>query len=357
MNDSVIIGMSGGVDSAVSALLLKETGYDVHGVTLSLCSKTETAVPYGTNSCCSLDEIDDAKRVAERLSISHDVIDFSDEFRFRVIDNFINAYKNGKTPNPCIECNKHIKFKKMLSFADEHGIGKIATGHYAIVEKAENGRMLLKKAKDSAKDQTYVLYNLTQDNLKRILFPLGNMTKSEVRELADANGFSNAHKRDSQDICFVPDGDYARFIESYTGETFPEGNFVDLDGNILGRHNGIIRYTIGQRKGLGIAFGKPMFVCRKNISENTVVIGDNESLFSRSLDAHSVNLIACDRIDSPIKVTARVRYNQLEQAATVVQTDTDKIHVEFDQPQRAISSGQSVVLYDGDIVIGGGIIN
>jgi len=340
----VMIGMSGGVDSSVAAYLLKANGYDVTGVTLYLCRENQT-------------DSADAKAVSDKIGISHMSDDMTEIFSKSVMDDFVKCYMEGGTPNPCIVCNKYIKFGAMLDYALKVGMDYIATGHYARIEKSESGRLLLRKAKDLSKDQTYVLYSLTQEQLSRVVFPLGELSKSEVREIAEANGFVNAHKQDSQDICFVPDGDYASFIEKYTGKTFPCGSFVDLNGNVLGEHKGIIRYTVGQRKGLGIALGKPAFVCAKNIEENTVVLGDNSDLFSSVLTAHDVNLISCDSIDEPMRVAAKVRYNQKEQPATVVGIGDGKIRVEFDEPQRAISKGQSVVLYDGDIVVGGGIID
>ena len=349
MNQKVMIGMSGGVDSAVAALLLKERGYDVFGVTLRLYA--------GERACGSADDAADARRVAEMLGISHEVVTLTDSFRREVMDRFAECYIKGATPNPCIDCNRYIKFGKMLDRAETLDIGHIATGHYARIERDGSGRYLLKKAADAHKDQTYVLYTLTQHQLAHTLLPLGGYRKSEIREIAEAHGFVNAHKRDSQDICFVPDGDYASFIERHTGETFPEGDFVDCNGNRLGTHRGIIRYTVGQRKGLGIALGKPAFVCGKNVGTNTVTLGDNDDLFSTTLTAHDVNLIACDSLDAPVRVTAKVRYGQAEQPATARMTEEGRLRVEFDTPQRAIASGQSVVLYDGDTVVGGGIID
>ena len=344
MNKRVLLGMSGGVDSAVAAYLLKEKGYDVIGVTMTLC---------GDNSA----DILDAKRVAEKVGIEHITVDFSADFKEKVIDSFIKCYKDGGTPNPCVECNKYIKFGKMLELADKMDAYYIATGHYARIEKDENGSPMLKKAKDQSKDQTYMLYNLTEDKLNRILFPLGELSKSEAREIAEREGFVNAHKKDSQDICFVPDGQYAEFIESTTGERFSEGDFVTTDGMTVGRHNGIIRYTVGQRKGLGVAFGHPVFVISKNAEDNTVVLGENEELFSSSLTAHDVNLISRDAFTEPTRVFAKIRYNQTEQPASAVSLFGGGIRIDFDTPQRAVSRGQSVVLYDGDTVVGGGIID
>ncbi len=348
----IIVGMSGGVDSAVSAYLLRSLGYDVEGVTLKLYA--DDIALDKIHSCCSAKEAEDAKKVSDFMGIPHKTINFYDHFRENVIDRFIATYLEGGTPNPCIECNRHIKFEKLIECA---GDNRIATGHYARIEKTPEGRFLLKKAKDADKDQTYVLYALTQAQLSKIVFPLGELTKPEARQIAREHGFLNAEKKDSQDICFVPDGDYAAFIEHMMGEKYPTGNFVDLGGNILGKHSGMIRYTIGQRKGLGIALGKPAFVVAKDPVKNTVTLGENKDLFSKHLTAHGINLISCDRIDSPMRVTAKVRYKQTEQLATVIQTGNDAISVSFDTPQRAISRGQSVVLYDGDIVVGGGIID
>lgn len=346
MTKKVIVGMSGGVDSAVSALLLKEAGYDVMGVTLCLWTGEENSAQKNAA---------DAASVAALVGVEHEVVDFEENFRRDVIGNFIETYLRGETPNPCVECNRHIKFKRMLMEADRLGADYVATGHYARVEKSGN-RYLLKRAADRTKDQTYVLYSLTQEQLSRVLFPLGGYTKPEIRAIAEKNGFVNAHKQDSQDICFIPDGDYASFIERYTGKKFPRGNFIDREGHILGTHGGMIRYTVGQRKGLGIALGKPMFVCAKDVVANTVTLGENKDLFSRALTARQINLIACDRLETPTRVTAKIRYQQSEQPATVIQTDESHFRVDFDTPQRAISCGQSVVLYDGDTVVGGGII-
>lgn len=351
----ILVGMSGGVDSAVSAYLLLKNGYSVSGATLSL---HDAGLSLNIdNSCCSAKEVEDAIKIAEHLGISHSVLNFKDHFRENVIDRFIKTYLDGGTPNPCIDCNRYVKFDRLVSYADEQEIDFIATGHYARIEKDGNGRYLLKKALDATKDQTYVLYALTQAQLSRTLFPLGGLTKSAVREIAKEQGFLNAEKKDSQDICFVPDGDYASFIERTTGAAYPTGNFLDLDGRVLGKHSGMIRYTVGQRKGLGIALGKPAFVVAKNAEQNTVTLGDDSDLFTDTLTAHNVNLIACDRIEAPLRVTAKVRYKQGEQSATVVQTGENSISVKFDAPQRAIARGQSVVLYDGDVVIGGGIID
>ncbi len=346
MNKKAMIAMSGGVDSSVVAYLMKQQGYDAIGVTLRLCDNKKGG---------SEEDVRDAASVASRLGMEHIAISLYDEFKKDVIDRFIASYENGETPNPCIECNRYIKFGLLLEEAKKRGYDKIVTGHYARITE-ENGRFLLKKGADRTKDQTYVLYSLTQEQLKHTILPLGEMSKAQVREIAEANGFINAHKRDSQDICFVPDGDYAGFIERYSGKTYPNGEFVDLEGNVLGEHKGIIRYTRGQRKGLGLALPQPMYVCRTDLFENKVILGLNDDLFSSELDANDINLIACDRIDTPIRVEAKVRYSQGAQSATVWQTDDDRLHIEFDEPQRAITKGQAVVMYDGDTVVGGGKI-
>lgn len=344
MSQKILVGMSGGVDSAVSAFLLREQGYDVTGVTLSLYPENGSS------------DAEDAARVAQALGIGHEVVDLAEAFHSEVIDRFIRAYRNGATPNPCIDCNRYIKFGRMLSYAEGRQIPWIGTGHYARIERDTNGRYLLKRAADHTKDQSYVLYSLTQYQLSHTVFPLGDYKKSEIREIAESQGLINARKRDSQDICFVPDGDYAAFIERYTGEVYPCGDFIDRDGNVLGRHRGMIRYTVGQRKGLGIALGKPAFVCAKSAKDNTVTIGENADLFSSELYACDFNWIACDAPTSPVRVTAKIRYGQNETPAAAEVTDEGRVHVMFDVPQRAIAKGQSVVLYDGDTVVGGGTI-
>ena len=350
-----LIAMSGGVDSSVAAYLTKQLGYDCTGITLKLFDNDDIAVK--EKACCSLDDIEDARNVCRNLDIPYYVYNFKDSFRENVISRFIHAYETGATPNPCIDCNRYIKFEKLMRRAEELDFDKVITGHYAKVEFDDaSGRYLLKKAADQSKDQSYVLYSLTQTQLSRIFLPLGEMTKDEVRALADKLGLINAQKHDSQDICFVPDGDYARFIEQYTGKTYPHGDFVDEEGRILGEHKGIIRYTIGQRKGLGLALPHPMYVKEKDLNENKVILCDHERLFSQELTATDVNLISVERITEPLRVRARVRYNQSEQPATVTQTDDNTIHVVFDEPQRAICKGQAVVLYDGDVVVGGGTI-
>lgn len=350
----VFIAMSGGVDSAVAAMLISERN-DAVGGTMRLHDRTDARL-YGENSCSTEQDIRDAASICARLGIPHGVYDLGEEFRNCVISDFINSYMSGRTPNPCIVCNRRIKFGELLRIATESGCDAIATGHYARVGRREDGRYILKKAIDLSKDQSYVLYSLTQEQLSRVILPLGELTKAQVREIAAREGFVNASKHDSQDICFIPDGDYASFIERMTGAVPKCGNFVDTDGNVLGTHRGIIRYTVGQRKGLGLALGEPMYVLSKDARTNTVVLARNAELFSSEIYASDVNLISCERLDSPMRVGARIRYNQSEQAATVYPLPDNRIRVVFDEPQRAPTPGQSVVLYDGDIVVGGGII-
>ena len=350
-----LIAMSGGVDSSVAAFLIKQQGLDATGVTMKLYDNEDIGIAR-ENTCCSDDDIADARAVCARLSIPYYVFNFRDDFNTEVIDRFIKAYENGSTPNPCIDCNRYIKFERLMRRMAELNMDYVVTGHYARIEyDEERKRYLLKKALDDKKDQSYVLYSLTQEQLSHTLFPLGSLNKDEVRKIAEENGFVNAKKHDSQDICFVPDGKYAEFIEGYTGKKYECGDAVDRDGKRLGEHKGIIRYTIGQRKGLGLALPAPMYVLEKDLNNNKVVLGFNDDLFTKELYAEDINFISIKEINEPIRVSAKVRYNQKEQPATV-ERDGDRLHIVFDEPQRAICKGQAVVLYDGDIVVGGGKI-
>ena len=349
-----IIAMSGGVDSSVAALLTLGMGYECIGATMKLFDNDDIGESR-EKTCCSLSDVEDARSVAASLGMKYYVFNFSECFGECVIDRFVDDYEHGRTPNPCIDCNKYLKFDKMFLRARELGYDYVVTGHYARIEKAED-RYLLKKAADPTKDQSYVLYSMTQNQLAHTLFPLGGMDKSRVRKIAEEHGFINAKKHDSQDICFVKSGTYADFIRHYTGRDYPHGNFVNSDGDVLGEHKGIICYTVGQHRGLGLSTQEPLYVKKVDAASNKVVLCKNEELFSKSLDADHINLISTDRIDGPMRVCAKVRYRQTEQPATVVQTGDDTIHIEFDEPQRAVTPGQAVVIYDGDIVVGGGTI-
>ena len=356
MNKKALIAMSGGVDSSVAAFLMKQSGFDCIGATMRLYDNEDIGIA-AEKTCCSLDDVEDARAVARRLGMPYYVFNFKDEFEKRVIDKFIATYENGGTPNPCIDCNRFLKFEKLFLRAQELGCDCIVTGHYATVEFDESsGRRLLKKGADESKDQSYVLYSLTQEQLAHTCFPLGKYRKSEIRELAEQNGFVNSHKKDSQDICFVPNGDYAAFIERRTGRTYPKGKFVLESGEILGEHNGLIRYTIGQRKGLGIAYKQPLFVTRKDLEKNEVVLTTGASLFTTEVTATDINLISVPEIKGEMRVKARTRYNMKEQSGTAIQLDCSTIKVVFDEPQRAVTAGQALVLYDGDKVVGGGTI-
>lgn len=338
--------MSGGVDSSVAAALMTDRGCECTGVTLLL---------HGSGAGSGRGEADDARQAAAKLDIPHEVLDFTEAFRSGVILPFIESYERGLTPNPCIACNRHIKFGRLFSHAEHTGCGVLATGHYAQIEKS-GSRFLLKKAVDPKKDQSYVLFYLEQNTLAAAAFPLGGLTKREVKEIARSRGFDSAERQESQDICFVPDGDYGTFMEEYTGKRYPAGDITSLDGKVIGRHKGIVRYTLGQRRGLGVAANEPVYVCAKDTAANTVTLGPENSLYSKTLTARGINLIACERLEQPLRVTVKTRYLQTERPAAAIQTGADELRVEFDEPQRAITPGQAAVLYDGDIVVGGGII-
>lgn len=351
-----LIAMSGGVDSSVAAYLMREQGFDCMGATMRLYTNALIGLDQG-HTCCSLDDAEDARSVAYNLGIPFYVFNFSDRFKDAVIDKFVACYECGMTPNPCIDCNRYLKFDYLFDRAKELGCDFIATGHYAKIDyNADSGRYLLKKAKNPEKDQSYVLYSLKQEQLAHIIFPLGNMSKDEVRKVASSHGFVNAAKHESQDICFVPNGRYAEFIEHYTKKQYAPGHFVDTKGNILGEHKGIIHYTIGQRKGLGLSLKEPMYVKDINVHDNTVIIARDAELFTSSLIADDVNLISVSHIEGEMRIMAKVRYRHTEQCATARQLPDGRLSVEFDEPQRAITKGQAVVLYDGDTLVGGGTI-
>ena len=353
---SALIAMSGGVDSSVAAWLMLQRGYRCEGTTMRLYRNEDIGLSQ-FHTCCSQRDIDDAGEVAFQLDIPYEVLDFTLDFKEQIIGKFIRTYEAGGTPNPCIDCNRFMKFDKLLQFAEKRGLEYIVTGHYARIEQdAATGRYLLKKARDAGKDQSYVLYMLTQEQLKRTQFPLGDKTKAEVRALAERLGFCNARKHDSQDICFVPGGDYVSFMEQYTGKHYPEGDFLDRDGRVVGRHRGAVRYTLGQRKGLNLAMGAPVYVCGKNMETNTVTVGSEEALYSKTLLAEEMNWISIPRLEQPMRVKAKARYRQTEQWATVYPEGDDSVRLEFDEPQRAVTVGQAAVLYDGDVVLGGGTI-
>lgn len=352
----VMIAMSGGVDSSVAAFLLKDAGFHCTGATMRLFDNSILPADQ-ESSCCSLDDVEDARSVAHRLGMHYYVFNFSEGFREKVIDKFVHCYECGSTPNPCVDCNRYLKFEQLLDRALTLQCDFIATGHYAqIRQDPSTGRYLLYKALDSSKDQSYFLASLTQHQLAHTIFPLGSLTKDQVRQIAQEQCFINAKKRDSQDICFVPDGDYLTFLERYTGKQYPAGNFLDQKGNVVGKHKGAVGYTLGQRKGLGIAMGEPVYVCDKDMQKNTVTVGPNKSLFRQELWANDWNWFPFESLEKPLRIKAKARSRMIEQPATVYPEKNGLTRVIFDEPQRAITPGQAVVLYDGDLVVGGGTI-
>lgn len=348
--------MSGGVDSSVAAYLLKKQGYDVIGLTMQIWQEEDTKDIEENGGCCGLSAVDDAKRVANQLGIPHYVMNFRQDFKKYVIDDFIDEYRNGRTPNPCIRCNRYVKWESLLTRALGIGADYIATGHYARIRQLDNGRYVISNSVTAKKDQTYALYSLTQEQLARTLMPVGEFSKDEIRQIAVENGLLTANKPDSMEICFVPDNDYAGYIINNSDVVSTSGNFVDLQGNILGTHKGIIHYTVGQRKGLGIAFGKPMFVLKIRPDTNEVVLGTNEESFANKLYCKNLNFMAVDNVTEKTKLTAKIRYNHSGALCSIRKVEDDLYECVFTEPQRAITPGQAVVFYENDYVYGGGTI-
>jgi len=355
----VVVAMSGGVDSSVAAGLLKEQGYEVIGVTMNLFSlPKEFCRDENLRSCCGRGAVEDAHRVALTLEIPHYVADFREQFERKVIADFCKEYIRGRTPNPCIRCNEYIKFEVLMEKLKAFKADFLATGHHARIEKdLATGRYLLKKGRDRKKDQSYFLFPFTQDQLSRTLMPIGNFTKKEVRKKAQKLGLPVAQRPESQEICFIPDNDYAGFLKDRIPEAFHPGPIVDLENRMLGQHDGIVHFTIGQRRGMGIAAPHPLYVLAIQCDKNTIVVGTNEQLYEKSLIASRVNFVSIPKITKQLAVKAKIRYKQREAKAILTPLDTNQIRVEFEKLQRAITPGQAVVFYDGDLVLGGGIID
>ena len=352
--EKVLVAMSGGVDSSVAAKLLTDAGYDCVGCMMKLYDNEDAGIPKG-HTCCSLDDAEDARSVAYRLGFQFYVFNLKDKFGACVIDRFVDAYEHGITPNPCIDCNRYLKFDKLFERADVMGCQYIATGHYARIER-DGEKYILKKAVDASKDQSYVLYDLTQEKLARVKFPLGGLHKTDAREIAAEAGLINARKHDSQDICFVPDGDYAKIIVQRTGKTPQSGPFLDLDGNVVGTHRGIIHYTVGQRRGLALPAGEKIYVVKILPEQNAVVVGPDSALYTSECLVSNMHWISGEAPALPYRCSAKTRYRQPEKPCTVYPAGGNAVRLVFDEPLRAITPGQSAVLYDGEIVLGGGII-
>jgi tRNA-specific 2-thiouridylase len=364
---TIAVAMSGGVDSSTVAAMLRAEGHDVVGLTMQLWNQRRLAGHPGMpeavqGRCCSLDDVYDARRVAETLGIPYYVVNHEDRFERDVVQPFVEEYLSGRTPIPCSLCNNHLKFDQLLIVAQQIGAEALATGHYARVEFDEKrGRWLLKRPADSSKDQTYFLFGLTQDQLSRTLFPLGELTKPQVRDLARHHGLALAAKPDSQEICFVPGGDYKKFLDAYLaerGDSLPDtaGELVTTDGEVIGEHNGIHNFTVGQRKGLGVATGSPLYVIQINGDQRQVVVGNQEELYSRTLRARRVNLVSVDDLREPMRVHVKIRHRHEGAPAVLEKASSDEVLVTFDEPQRAITPGQAAVFYDSDVVVGGGWI-
>ena len=357
MKKKVVVGMSGGVDSSVAAYLLKEQGYDVIGVTMQIWQDEEEAAKQESGGCCGLSAVDDAGRVAQELDIPYYVMNFKREFKCNVMDYFVEEYLRGHTPNPCIACNRYVKWESLLKRSLEIGADYIATGHYARIDQLPNGRFAIRNSVTAAKDQTYALYNLTQKQLSHTLMPVGDYTKDQIRKIAEEAGLPVAHKPDSQEICFVPDNDYAGFIDREAGERVPgPGNFVNKDGEILGRHKGITHYTVGQRKGLEIAMGRRIFVTEIRPDTNEVVLGENEDVFTDIVRCDRVNYMSVADLEEPRRVLAKIRYNHGGEYCVISKEENGVVRCEFEKPVRASTPGQAVVFYDGEYVLGGGTI-